>query len=465
MSSGQAQEAPGDEAARAAAAARKAEAELRLAQGNADKAVAEAAKAAAEARAAETTSDVARRTADAYDTEAARLQRAAESAKAIAEADSAAAKARRESLAALLPDLSTVAASTLERAEEGGPIAGTALIFRAIARAGDRVGTDVAARTEPAEGRRILVTSQLDLVTSDGVHLDVVSGIDQLNALIAEVTAAVGRKFRALGTPLDLAGAVAGAIPGVLSLLSAQRSLSTTKVDGNDTAAAAAVMSRLVALGVPVTHDDFRTVPTGTVHTKYTALTQNRAGLIGTQLAQADAVRRATAAEADATTALAAADADLAEAEKTGGDVPAAEAAVAEAARQVEEASAELAHATKSLAVVETVITMADEFIAAVRTATPGSRSLLTTAAVREQLHEDAARFSHVLLVKAENGQTEHTTTNLPLFFKDRFTTSATAAVTYLAITTADSSVVASGTVTAAASAHGKIGERYQLDE
>ena len=399
----------------------------------------------------------------------------ADARKAAGDADAAAQKNRRDQLSAMLPDLSKVAASALTVASDGPAVGASALSFRAITDAGSAVAARLTAVRQQggtatlAAGARVLVTSELDLATSDAGYLDVVTGLDELVKTIgtlAPAEAVDADQTAGLGAG-DAATAVASAIPAVLSLLSAQRTLTTSATTANDTAAAAAVIGALRRANITTVHDQFRTTPNGLVYGKLRSLDEARDRLRLASLAEAEVVRVATA---DAATAGATVDKltkDIAKA-TNGQPTDDLETQLATATAALTTYQQALTAATARQTALDTVSTAADAFVAAIRApGAGGTRSLLANAALREQLHEGggdtAPSFGFVLLIKAEAGQTEQSTTNLPLWFKDRFSTIATASITFMLLQPTAGTIIDAGTVTAAASAHGKIGEEYTL--
>ena len=84
------------------------------------------------------------------------------------------------------------------------------------------------------------------------------------------------------------------------------------------------------------------------------------------------------------------------------------------------------------------------------------SRSLLTTAALREGLHADA--FGYVLLVKAQSASTMQLVNNKPLWMKDTFSLIATASITWLLLEARNGDVVDGDVTTGTAQLNGKMG-------
>ncbi|ADJ48154.1 hypothetical protein AMES_6329 [Amycolatopsis mediterranei S699] len=345
----------------------------------------------------------------------------ADVAKAEAEARSAAAKAEQDAtdartsrLAELVPDFGKVKDSVLE-VKDGPAILGTSLTYRALAKA---AGAVPAKLPEDRTGwRRLLVTSDADLATADAAYAEVRSGLEQLQRAAAALLPPEEGDEMALAA--DVAAVVASALPSALSLLTTQRSVATATVTVNDLAAAAAVVGALLAsaLQVPVVHDDFRLLPRGEIY--------GAVAVVGGMRQQL--VERKT---------------DLGNRRPPAGSPEAQE-----LSGRVEQ--------------IDSVVAAIDTFNAAIRVVPPNAkRSLLSAAALHEDLHTTDG-MSHVLLVKAEPGQAQQVTENRPLWFEDRFSTLVDVNLLYVLIETAGSTVLSAGTITATATAYGKIGADF----
>ena len=384
----------------------------------------------------------------------------AEARSAQAKADKEIADARRDQLTALIPDLSKVKASTLD-VKDGPAMGGTVLTYRALAKAAAQVAGRIPGRDR--EDTRLLITSDPDLASSDAVYQDVNAGLEQLHEmtdrLLVVLEADTVRKFI---DPTGLVTALAGAMPAVLSLFSAQRTVRTSAATVTDLAAAAAVAGALTAADgarLAVVHDDFRLTLTSTVRDNAAALTTKRQQLASRKILLEDGRSRAAAD-------LATAQAELKRLEKLYADAD-TDARRAELEPKVKAAGDDVADLTKAnseatvrLTMIESVTSAIDTFNTAIR-AVPaaGGRSPIATAALYENLHTGADRFTHVLLVKAEPGQAQQTTQDRPLWFKDRFTTIVDVNLLFMLLGTRASTIVAAGTVTATAQTHGTIGE------
>jgi hypothetical protein len=363
----------------------------------------------------------------------------AETQKAIAEAQLQTAEAQQKQFSALLPDLSKVTAGSIET-EEGAAF-GTSLAQRAVAAAAGAVAKRVLDKI-PA-GSQILITGDVELASTDAIYVEVVNGLDQLveasEGLLKQISPGkhvthlhpgswgiVGPFSAAFGPVSAAIGAVAAFLPGALSLLSAHRSLATSAVSVDSLAAAASVAEHLLKGKTPPTvfHDDFRLLPEGgVVRKKLTELGEKRQELID---------RRAGL----------------------------------EGEKAADGASKELvAECAAHVAAIDTMVTAIDKFTTSLQSTAEGAKhSPLAAAILREQLHAtDSSRFGHVLFVKAEAGSAQQLVNDLPLLFKDRFTTIATAGVTFMLLETGKGKLVDSGSVGGEAKISGKVGSDFSI--
>lgn len=434
--------------------ARKAEANTAKVVAEAEKAKADAAKAAADAQKAQ------QEVAD-HDTAAAKAQREAEARKHTAEAEKDAAAARRAEIAALIPDLSSVKDSTLD-VKDGPALWSSFLLGRAVNAAGQQVAEKVASESQT---RYVLVTSDVDLATADAVYEDVETGLKELveaanKALEKTDPDTIEEAVQTAGvTPIDTAlQIVVGAVPAILSLLSAHRTLSSAAVTASDLAALAAVAGAMKTDSTTVFHDNFRLVPGGGVYTLAASVGAKRQELVARKIALGDK-------KSDLTADLATAKAELEGLQKA---KPPDQALVLEAEKKVYRVQAQLDEVEVRVGVVESLLSAMDSFVAAIR-AIPanGGRSALATAALHEQLHGGdggETKYTHVLLVKTQSGQVQQMLDNRPLWFKDKYSTAVEASISYMLLDTASSAIVAAGTESAVQSAHGTIGDRPTLD-
>ncbi|HJP78526.1 MAG TPA: hypothetical protein VJ914_29895 [Pseudonocardiaceae bacterium] len=355
---------------------------------------------------------------------------------AAIKADKDATDARTSQITALMPDLSKVKGSTLD-VKDGPALFGTRLTYRALAKAAEKVAAKVTEKVSAAvpkdEDRAkltVLVTTNADLASADANYLDVTTGLEQLNAAAEAlldpgwqvpplfpdtetVSTRLNRSWMASFAFVAPAAvtAVAKALPSVLSLLSAQRSVITAAADTNDLAAAGVLAGalRTAKLKSTILLDDFRLLPKNS--TVYKAAKD-----------------------------------------------------VADLREQLVAKKLELTDDAAGSASINTVILSIDQFTTAMRTVLqPGGRSPLAAAALYEQLHQDNGGISYVLLVNSQPGQLQQVTENRPMFLKDRFTTLADVDLLYVLIDTAESNVVAAGTETATAKASGEIGKDFTV--
>jgi hypothetical protein len=444
-------------------------------QAGVDKAVADAAKAAADARSAEAKAVKDERDAAETGSAAAQLERAAKARQATAEADKAAAAAQRDQIAAFIPDFSKVERGNLDLKGEK-PLFAEPLAQRAL----DSAATSLAAAASRVLDKgqwRILVTSDAELATSHAAYLDVVTGLDQLTAaadkLLGELSDTSTLEFAPLGPALS---ALAGALPGLLSLFAAHRTVTSAAVSIDDLAAAAATagaFTRLKDAGA-VVHDDVRLLSTGGVHRRLATLSDRGQQLVGQRIALEAAV---ASAQARLELARAKVDDALKALEKTTADEePAKRKALDQAREALGPLEQELSAATVKLGLVQSVKSAIDAFITSLTAVGAGTRSPLTLAAMRERLHDvedpaaaegdapaDDGRFTHVLLVKGNGGAAMQLVEDKPLWSDDTFAVVATAGITYMLIETGESRVLAAGNVGGSVEAHGTLGERIDV--
>lgn len=477
---------PDDEDSRLATARKQAEvataeADAEKTRAEADKARAEADKSEAEARSAAAKAHTDEVTAAEHDSAAARRQRDAEADKATAVANKDAAAARQAQISALVPDLSKIKESSLEVT---GDVAlwGTMLAYRALDSATTTLVKELPGdwRNPPSEPRRLLVTSDSMLVNSDSLYQDVSTGLDQLIGLAGTV---LGTKERAEEEALatDVVGALAAAVPSVLSLFSAQRTVTTKAITVSDQAAAAAAAGAILEAckgNISVVHDDFRLVPKTGIYRRSKDLSEKRGKLLVAKAKLTAEKSRADWALEENKTSIA----ELKQKLKDATD-DASKALLEKKIKETEEKQPGLIevsdYAAARLSMRETALGAIDTFTTALTTVAAGSqRSPLAAAALRELLHqtprgadgrapenlaEDMSPFSHVLLVRAEAGSSQQVVSKRPLWWRDRFSTAATVTVTYMLIQTGDSSIVAAGAQVGTATAHGQIGSDIQV--
>lgn len=465
------------------------ELQARVDEAAAIEAEAKARKAAADAEAAELTAQQNRRSAANYDPSLSREETAATSRKNVAQAELETAKAHREQLAALIPDLSKADRGSLTVDDSVAPILGSQLTFTAMNRAAQAIAANIEGVLPTHDQTStplplLLVTTNLDLASTDAAYHEVMSGLDELLESIAKLPEPTDPQLESIGG-LDVLATVASAIPSVLSLLSAHRTLTGKTVDPNHVAAAAAVAGALQGK-TRVLHETFRLVPNGRVFTRLRELSESRNELTSHQLAQQEAIRvlsQRAAAAAEQVTTL---EAEIAKAKKAGKPVEELNQQLAEAERGMKSSAAAESAARSLLAAMDSMAAAADSFCAAIRETGANGRSPLVTAALHEQLHPEEPRSSEVLggdhkaastdpaarppelidyalVVQAEPGQVVQSIDDKPFFIKDRFSTYALGSITYLLLQISTNTIVRAGTITRSASAHGKIGDDFEI--
>jgi hypothetical protein len=379
-------------------------------------------KAKADADAAETAARKAKREEEEASSPAAVARRAV-----IAEKDAAA--ARRDQISALIPDFSKVSRGELEVAHGGEPAAGTAVAGKALHEAADLIKQRVIGRIG-ADTWCILVTSDTELAASDAVYWDVVSGIDHLTDLsneVLKVTAPAGgdagrRRIVPAGAAA-VVGAVAQAVPGILSLLSTHRTVTTGKIDMDDIAALAAVAGAIKGGNEKrmVFHDSIRLLPNQDegVRKQVKALHKCREALI----------KRKNALETHIS---------------AGEDKETRD------------------HQAESIALLASVSATIDQFVKDLTSIPTGAtHSSLTTAVMREGLHDET--FTHVLMVKAQSASGMQVI-NDKLIREDSFAVVAAASISWVLIDVPDGDVQDAGVTTGTAQANGRIGDRFSFD-
>jgi len=434
---------------------------------------AHAAKAEADARAAQSAADKAERENADWNDEANRRERAAKSEQSIAEAEKAAGDARRSEITALVPDLTAV-----EKGETtftgDRPMFSSVLAHRALTQA-----VAVLVEAIPATaGWRILITDDPDLVTSDASYVEVGTGLAQLtaaaNALLLPAAAAPGGDLADAAAPGgDLAdaaapavlSAIAAAVPGVLSLLAARRSIRSAPMTVDTAATTALTAGRLAAKSAHVTIDEFRLVPDGRIVALETELRIKRSLLV-----QDRSTRDAERSAVDATRAVAQSRADALtkriDGAAAGVDTEANEATLARVRQEIAELTRQHRDLAARIALLDDLITAVAGFTTAMHTVPSGAnRSPFTIAALREGLRATPANtpFTHVLFVQATTGSVDQLFTDAPLWSKDRFHAIGSVSVAYWLLDPATSEIVTGGVATGTAQLKGKVGDSFTI--
>lgn len=373
----------------------------------------------------------------------AKAVRDAERRQKVAEAQKSASAAKRDEIAALIPDFKDVERGSLEDKSEK-PLFSAALGQRALASAAAKLATHARGVLNTQDRWRLLVTSDADLATSDATYHDVAAGLEQLKEAAQEAL----REPDTADEPLEeldetklskllmfapvvapVASAVAAAVPTLLGVFSAHRTLKSGDIQATDLAAAAAVAGALVDPddAGAIRHDSFRLLPTDGVHREHADLVTLRRRLAALKLTLEQTKARTPASD-----------------DQTLGRI---------AAR---------------LALVESVSTAIDTFNASITAVPQGAaRSPLGLAAAREELHPDdkdvAHAFTHALLVKADGGSVHQTIDDKPFLIDDKLSIIAAASITWMLIDARTSEVVGAGTAAGTATAHGTIGDRFDI--
>ena len=378
--------------------------------------------AAAKAEAAQVAAEKARLELKEWRSPAAEAGRLAQQRADTAKAEKSLTDSSLGQFAGAVPDLSKV--STGATTVDSGPqLFGSALALRALGQACRDAAADIAAKASGTSG--LLITTEADLASSDAMYALVERGLKQLlqaaRALTspvqpepvpeaADATTTIHREsLIAAGV-----GAAAAALPAIVSLFSANRKISGASVNVDDTQAAIGVAAA-VAQQQPqfkVFMDDFRTV--------------DQTGPVSELLNNVNCERLALARR---------------KAELTG--------------------SASLADSA-TLAVVNQVASAIDAFLATILTVPDGAtRSACTSAILREQLHNGS--ITCVVLVKGVGGSTAQVLNDRPLWLNDKFTTIATAGVSWLLISTVDGAVIAGGAKVSTQEVTGTIGKNVEV--
>lgn len=301
---------------------------------------------------------------------------------------------------------------------------GSALALAALGQASRDAAADIAARV-PEKSKYLVVTAETNLAATDAMYAQVEDGLQQLlqaaRALTSPAVKEPAPETADAGTTshresVIAAGAdiAAAAFPAVISLFSANRKISGAPVSAGDIQAVVGLAAALAQQQPPlrVLMDDFRTV--------------DRTGPISDLLRKVNAGRLALAGRA---------------AELTGSTRP-------------EDSS--------PLALTLQVASAIDAFLTSILAVPDGAtRSAYTSAILHEGLHDGS--IAGVVLVKGVGGSTAQVVNDKPLWFKDKFTTIASAGLSWLLIDTADGSVVAGGSKVSTLEITGTIGETIKV--
>lgn len=366
-------------------------------------------KAKADAELAQHNALQKKREVEEWNSDLARRRREAEHESAIAKANKDATEARQSQWTSVVSKLADVPRGETKVSGEQ-PILGSALAMKGLRAAAEKIAEVV--RTLAAGSTSILVTSEADLATADAAYHTVDACLEDLSKAAdvllkdpAEIAA------EAIGETL---AAVAGLIPAVVGMLSAQRTVATFPTSGDDLSAAAAVLGALVD-ALPhsaIRHDNFRLRVSAKVDEKLAEVRAKRHALVAKEQELAGAQGPATAI-----------------------------------------------HRERIKVLVEAI----NGFDTKVREVPSGStRSALTNAALYEGLHDGV--IEHVLLVKGIAGSATQVVNDRPLWWEDKFSVVATTNITYLLLKTVDNRIASAGTETATVTVNGTIGDRLEPD-
>jgi hypothetical protein len=326
----------------------------------------------------------------------------------------------------LIPDLTKVQAGSLT-AGTTAPLFADATAYAALHAVTSTIVTEVMAELKGTDPVRLLITGDLQLATSESLARQVRFQLDQVmdsvNALVAKLDEANPappapapdaeesvRRARMLAA-VPVATAIATAIPGILSLFTAQRTVSSAAVTTDDVAVAASLVERFTldrdADTWTLAYDSVRLLPLAPK-----SPLQNTIEQLGAQ--RAKLVVHSQTPNLDKATADA----------------------------------------------ISVAITGIDAFQTAVSTIPSGvTSSALMTAYLREQLDPKTPEaFTHVLVAStrsgAANGSMDH-----HLLGTDRFSTVGSMTVSYFLLEVEGRNLLKADTVTRTMSGSGKIGE------
>ncbi|MEO8907917.1 MAG: hypothetical protein ABI310_07530 [Microbacteriaceae bacterium] len=398
--------------------------------------------------------------------------------------DDAQAKGRQALVGALVPDLSKIPDKPLTVTGDKALFSST-LAYRALAAAAASAESSFPPLPDDA---RILITNESDLTAGCTTYLDVSSGIEALEAAAAASLAATlpptvappatlpaGSLGFIAFDPITAVAAAASALPGVLAMLSPQRSLTTSAVSADDLSASAlmaGILLKEIAKGKKLTlfHDTFRTVPTAAIYHSLDQLGGTRNELTTNRIALVTAKSQTDQSLSDHSANVATIAAQIKALPADSPDLKAKQDALNSEQLLADESEAESAVLNAQVNLTDSTVSAIDTFVTGVRTIPPGaSRSLLATAALFQGLYptgpEDSVspNFTHVLLVKAGGGQASQLIDDRPLWFKDTFTTLVESAVTYLIMESNGGSLIAAGAVSGIAQASGTLGSDFSV--
>lgn len=379
--------------------------------------------------------------------------------------------------ASLVPDLSKVDIGKTE-AKGDTTLLGGAVSYYALKAAARRAAEEV--KVALPDQARVLVTTKADLASSDDVYCAVTSQLASLKEAAATVMAlaarpdptantggevrepgASERSLLVAGTAVTAAAKVASAaIPSLLKLTTANRTITGQPVAADDLAAAAAVVGYFAHRpDRQLVLDDFRPLPRTTLLHDVDALRSSRAALANLREPWAQDLSDATRVRAAAEDQLKLCNAQILAALIAKQDPAALISERDIHTRDRDDRAADEGVAAAHVGQIDAVAAAIDAFLTYLDAVPAGQeRSALGSAALRAQLHAGPAAFTHVLLVKAQAGTINQLINDRPFFFADTFSSTAAMSITYLLIDL-DGSILRSNVIPGVATLTGKVGD------
>jgi hypothetical protein len=309
---------------------------------------------------------------------------------------------QRDKWPTLVPDLSKVQLGTTSVAGDQA-VRGSALALRALEDAAGKVA-EVVVGLRPTGA--VFITDDVDLAGGEAAHRSVRTGLDRLARTAERLLAAVPPPRQELVPVLALGAVVAQAVPALMGLASAKRTVTTAAVPADDLASAASVTGALLAAGVPVLHDDFRMPTAPRLEAALTTLTEKRDEVAD----RADLLGDDREADRDQ---------------------------------------------------LRSFVASVDAFLTAITTVpSGGSRSPWADACLRDALHDESVEY--VVLVKGAAGSTTQLVNDRPVG-DDDVSLIADVSITYLVLRLADNRLVAAGAAAGTATMTGKIGRELRV--